>query len=178
MDIPHQIAGVLIGRVVRGGGGGNGQEVALLLRGNAPLVSQLVGDVGRQQTDRAVHVQAGFPGVGAVKTGEVHGGEEAGEKHPLGHPVLPLQKGEAAGEIVVDRRAGGEDLVPRDGKQAVPVPGHLVRRLLKARDEQGRHPLQRLRRHGLGADAALLLKAVGVVVHPPAHTVEPPGRQA
>ena len=131
-----------------------------------------MGDVGGEQAGGAVHIQIGLPRVGAVESGKIHSAEQPGEKHFLRLPVRPGQKGELPGKAVVNLGAAGENILPGHSENAVFVPGHLPRRFLQLFGEVQGHPLQLLRRHRLGIDAALLLEAVGVVVHPPGHTIE------
>ena len=126
-----------------------------------------MGDGGGDQAGGGIHIDAGLPGEGAVDAGEVHGAHEPGVEHPLGHPVLLLQKGEQRLRAPVDVRAFGEDLVQGHVEAAVFIPGHAVRRLRQIAGEPGGHRRQILRGHLLRPDAGPVLKGVRVVAHPP-----------
>ena len=71
----------------------------------------------------------------------------------------------------------GEDLVPADGEKTVLVPGDLAGGQVYLLGEVSGYPVKLLCAHLLGADAALVLKAVGVVVDPPGQTEPVQGRQ-
>ena len=129
MHIPHQQPGIPVHRVAAGQRHGNGNEVALLLRGDAPLMGHLMDDGGGQKAGRAVHIEVGLPGEGEVEAREVHGAERCGAADGLGRVILHPQTGELLIGGGVHRRGGGEDLLPGHGKAAILVPLHIVCRL-------------------------------------------------
>ena len=153
VDVPHQPAGVFVHRIAAGGGGQHRQEVALLLRGDAPLVGQLVGDGGGDQAGGGVHVDVGLPGESKVDAGEVHGAHDPGEEHPLGRSVLKFQEGEQVLRALVDVRAPGKDLVQRRIERPRLIPGHLVGCLRQIFREPRGHRRQIRERYLLRPDA-------------------------
>ena len=167
MDVPHQPAGVFVHRIAAGGGGQHRQEVALLLRGDAPLVGQLVGDGGGDQAGGGVHVDVGLPGESKVDAGEVHGAHDPGEEHPLGRSVLKFQEGEQVLRALVDVRAPGKDLVQRRIERPRLIPGHLVGCLRQIFREPRGHRRQIRERYLLRPDAGPVLEGVRVIAHPP-----------
>ncbi len=67
MHISHQQPGIPVHRVAAGQRHRNGDEVALLLRGDAPLMGHLMDDGGGQEAGRAVHIEVGLSGEGEVE---------------------------------------------------------------------------------------------------------------
>ena len=122
---------------------------------------------GGQIGHRAVHIHVGLAGEGKVKPGEPQNTERTGAAEGLYAPRLHPEEGKFLIYAVVGIPGGGQNGLPVCGADAVRVPRHRPGGSGQLLCKVQRHPFQRLRRHRLGGDAALFLKAVGVVGRPP-----------
>ena len=170
MDEPQQPAGIYVVWHPAGDRGQHAQEVTLLLPRDAPLVGQLVGDGGGQQTGRAVHIHVRLPHTGEIHPGKAHDAHDPGAVYRLDPGIRKFEKGKQLRHAAVDRLALRKNLLFGHSVHAVFVPWHRVRCYGQPFREISGHVFQILHGHRLGCDAGTVLKTICPVVHTPHET--------